>query len=110
MRRGIACLALILAAETCAAEGADPALDALLGTSGDAEYGEYLSSECVTCHQLSGAENGIPSITGWDVKSFAFIMHSYRVKARSNPVMQVIAGRLGDEEIAGLAAYFATLE
>ncbi len=26
------------------------------------EYGEYLSGSCVTCHQLSGADNGIPQL------------------------------------------------
>ena len=37
-------------------------------------------------------------------------MHAYKNKTRENPVMQMIAGRLGDEEIAALAAYFATLK
>ena len=32
--------------------------------AGDRELGEYLSSECVTCHQLSGQFDGIPSIVG----------------------------------------------
>jgi len=35
---------------------------------------------------------------------------SYKTGARSHQVMGMIAERLGDEEIAALAAYFATVE
>jgi cytochrome c len=35
-------------------------------------------------------------------------MHAYKQKLRTNPVMQMMAGRLADEEIAALAAYFAS--
>jgi cytochrome c len=82
----------------------------ILSIPGDAAYGEYLSSECVTCHQASGEDKGIPSITGWPVRQFATVMHAYKSKHRENPVMRSIAGSLADEEIAALAAYFATIE
>jgi len=76
---------------------------------GDREYGAYLSSECRTCHQESGASEGIPDITQWPTEHFVLAMHAYRDGVRPHPVMQMIASRLGDEEIAALAAYFATL-
>jgi mono/diheme cytochrome c family protein len=41
---------------------------------GDRALGEYLSSECVTCHQLSGRYQGIPPIVGWPEQSFVEIM------------------------------------
>ena len=85
----------------------DPAILALVG---DPEYGAYLSGECTTCHQASGADAGMPSIVLWPEEDFVVAMHAYKNKQRTNPVMQMIAGRLGDEEIAALAAYFATLE
>jgi len=81
----------------------------VLAIIGDREYGAYLAAECTTCHQESGASEGIPDITNWPVEHFVLAMHSYRGKLRPHPVMQMIAGRLGDEEIAALAAYFATL-
>ena len=37
-------------------------------------------------------------------------MHAYKQKLRPHPVMQMMAGRLSNDEIAALAAYFATLE
>ena len=77
---------------------------------GDAEYGEYLSGECVTCHQASGKAEGIPAIVGWPPDLFIHALYEYKTKIRKNPVMQTISGRLSDEEMAALAAYFGTLE
>ena len=37
-------------------------------------------------------------------------MHAYRNNVRQNPTMTMMASRLSDEEIAALAAYFATLQ
>jgi cytochrome c len=81
-----------------------------LAIVGDPEYGEYLSSECTTCHQRDGSDDGIPSITLWPVEDFVVAMHAYKRKIRAHPVMQMMAGRLDDEEIAALAAYFAKPE
>lgn len=78
--------------------------------AGDIAFGEYLSGECVTCHSRVGANNGIPPIVGWPVDQFAAVMTSYRDKTRDNQVMQTIAARLTAEEVAALAAYFATLQ
>ncbi len=83
---------------------------AILALEGDPEYGEYLSSECTTCHQAGGEDDGIPSIVLWPEEDFVIAMHAYKNKDRPNPVMQMMAGRLNSEEIAALAAYFATLE
>lgn len=93
------------------ATGTNHDLDpAILAIQGDPEYGEYLASECKTCHQISGANDGIPGISGWPTDDFAVAMHSYKRKLRPHPVMQMMAGRLSDEEIAALAAYFRDLE
>ena len=75
----------------------------------DVAYGEYLAGECVTCHSTDGADQGIPIIIGLEAEGFAYIMHSYRNKELENKVMQLVAGRLDDEQIASLAVYFASL-
>ena len=82
----------------------------ILAIKGDPDYGEYLASECQTCHQADGSDQGIPSVTGWPAEDFVVAMHAYKQKLRPHPVMQMMAGRLNEEEIAALAAYFATLE
>lgn len=81
----------------------------ILALVGDRDFGEYLSNECTTCHRRDGANEGIPSITMWPTEDFVIAMHAYKRKLRPHPVMQMMAGRLSDEEIAALAAYFATL-
>ncbi|MDA9990549.1 hypothetical protein N9E48_07055 [Paracoccaceae bacterium] len=82
----------------------------LLKIKGDPEYGEYLSGDCTACHQIDGSYNGIPSIVGWDEESFIWVMQEYKEKYREHPVMQMMAGRLANDEIAALAAYFANIE
>ncbi len=88
---------------------------ALLGTfetsaiAGDAAYGEYLSGECVSCHQKSGADKGIPPIVGWDEISFIAVMQSYKTGDRENEAMRSVASSLDREQIEALAAYFATI-
>ncbi|QGX99875.1 c-type cytochrome [Roseovarius faecimaris] len=93
------------------ARATDHDLDpAILALEGDPEYGEYLATECLTCHQADGSAEGIPSITRWPVDDFVIAMHAYKRKLRPHPVMQMMAGRLNDEEIAALAAYFKDLD
>ncbi len=82
---------------------------AALEIDGDVAYGEYLSGECVTCHAPSGRDSGIPAITGWPKESFIHALYEYKTDLRSNPVMRTVTARLGDEELAALAAYFGSL-
>lgn len=73
-------------------------------------FGEYLAGECVSCHQLSGINNGIPSITGWDKEVFVRTLKAYKQKERIHPVMEMVTAPLTDEEMEALATYFATLK
>jgi cytochrome c553 len=77
---------------------------------GDRALGEYLSAECVACHQLSGRTVGaIPAIVGLDPASFVAMMNAYRSKERENQVMRTIAAKFADDEIAALAVYFGSI-
>ena len=73
----------------------------------DFGYGEYLAGECAACHQKSS--KGIPQINGIEAKKFVAIIKAYRSKELDNKVMQMMAGRLDDEQIISLAAYFSSL-
>jgi cytochrome c553 len=93
-------IAMVLLGGSAAAQG-----------KGDTALGEYLSGECVTCHQLSGkAVGAIPPIIGVDAESFTALMNAYRKKERDNQVMQTIAAKFSNEEIAALAAYFESIK
>ena len=87
--------------------GLDPGI---LAIPGDPEYGAYLAGECTTCHRPDGADEGIPSITGWPPDDFVIALHAYKRGKRVHPVMEMVAGRLSDEEIAALAAHFHNAE
>ncbi len=93
MRRLAAVAALVTAGHAAAA---------------DVELGRYLATECVTCHRAAAAGGAIPSIVGIDETRFAETVRAYRDRRLPNPVMQNVASRLTDEEIAALARYFAT--
>jgi cytochrome c553 len=75
--------------------------------SGDIALGEYLSAECVTCHQLSGASaGGVPPIVGIPEEAFVAALMAYKTGIRENQVMRGVAARLSPDEMAALAAYF----
>lgn len=82
----------------------------ILAIEGDVAYGEYLASACTACHQRDGSDQGIPAISGWPEEDFVVAMHAYKSELRPHPVMQMMARRLSNEEIAALAAYFAQLQ
>jgi len=76
----------------------------------DLEYGEYLASECTTCHLLSGKQSNIPAIIDRDPELFIAMLEAYKSRDLENEVMQNIAQRLGASEMESLAAYFATIK
>lgn len=84
--------------------------EGVLAIEPDLAYGEYLASECVTCHRIGQGSEGVPQINGWPREAFIKAMFEYRVHARANRTMQMAAQRLDDAEIAALAAYFESAE
>lgn len=104
MSKGRRAPALAFAVSVCAA------MSSVSARAGDAALGEYLASECVTCHQISGQQvGGIPAIIGLPQDAFVALMDSYKRRERDNQVMQAMAARLSAEEVAALAAYFGSL-
>ena len=83
---------------------AEPLLD-----GADFDYGEYLSGQCLTCHQNSSDE-GIPAINGAEALYIAKKLILYKNKELENEVMQLVASALDKEQIASLAIYFNSLE
>ena len=77
---------------------------------GDREFWEYLASECTACHKLTSGSSNIPVIAGRPVKDFIIALYSYKLKTRRSQVMEMVADRLSDEEIAALAAYFSSVK
>jgi cytochrome c553 len=79
--------------------------------AGDRALGEYLSSECVTCHLGSAHKaNGIPALHGMPADQFTALMTTYRRGDRDNAAMRNVAEQLSDQDIAALAAYYEGLK
>ncbi len=89
--------------------GAPGFADIILQIDGDRAYGEYLSGDCVTCHQISGQVSGIPSIVGVPRDYFVRAMVEYKTNVRTNEVMKLRVQNLDNEDIAALAAYFSEI-
>ena len=71
--------------------------------------GKHLAQECTTCHRIDGTDNGIPSIVGLDPEYFAGTIGFYQRGERTNQAMESVAQSLDDEQVAALAAYYASL-
>lgn len=79
-------------------------------SASDVEYGAYLAAECASCHRAGGDdERQIPSIAGLEEETFIAVMQGYKSKTLENIAMQTIASGLDEEQLAALAAYFASL-
>jgi cytochrome c len=52
----------------------------------------------------------VPLISGVPRKELIIALHAYKQKIRKNPVMQMMANRLSNEDIAALAIYFEGLK
>jgi cytochrome c553 len=76
----------------------------------DKAYGEYLASECAGCHRPTGPQvGGVRVIHGMEHAALVKALKEYRDKTRSNNVMQNVAGKLLDDDIEALAAYYSSL-
>ena len=72
-------------------------------------YGKHLSAECSGCHRIDGADNGIPSITGWVPADFITTIAFFKEGSRPNPAMISVARSLDEKQIEALAAYYGSL-
>ena len=104
----IAYLVTFEAEEMAAPFELSPEAQAVLAMTPDVAYGEYLSAECTACH--SAGDAGIPKIEGLEPELFVTAMVEYRTGERTHQVMEMVSGRLGDEEIVSLAMYFKGAE
>lgn len=80
--------------------------------SGNAEQGKKKSQSCVVCHGPNGIASspGFPHIAGQPVIYLAEQLQHFRSGKRQNPVMNVIAKSLTDQDIQDLAAWYSSNE
>jgi cytochrome c553 len=78
----------------------------------DVEAGKAkVQSVCAACHGANGVSvsDAIPNLAGQKPAYLEAQLKALREGTRKNPMMNPIAGQLKDDEIANVAAYFASL-
>ena len=90
------------------------ALLGIAGTAqgaGDVAAGKAKAGACAGCHGANGegkAPN--PPLAGKPQDAFVQAMQDYKSGKRNNPVMKTFAIPLSDQDMANLAAYYASLK
>lgn len=86
----------------------------LAGTAhaaGDAQAGKAKAAACAGCHGAEGqgvATN--PALAGLPEDRFVQALQDYKSGKGANAVMKALATPLSDQDIANLAAYYASLK
>jgi cytochrome c553 len=99
-------LTLALAGATFAAQAQE--------IKGDAARGATLNASCIGCHGIPGYQSSfpevyrVPAISGQNDKYIIAALNAYKKGERKHPTMRAIAGSLTEQDIADLAAYYAT--
>lgn len=105
MKKQIAFLALAGIANLAAA--ADVA-------GGNAKAAEHKVAMCIGCHGIPGYKSGypevyqVPMLGGQSAKYIESALNAYKKGDRKNPSMRGIAAGLSDQDIADVAAYYAS--
>ena len=78
--------------------------------AGDAAAGKEKSATCAACHGAEGIATApnYPTLAGQYESYLAQSLAAYRSGARQNAIMAGFAGQLSDEDIADLAAWYAS--
>lgn len=82
--------------------------------TGDSKAGEKKIAMCVGCHGIVGYQasfpqvHKVPKISGQGEKYIVAALHAYKKGERKHPTMKGISDSLSDQDIADLAAYYAS--
>jgi cytochrome c553 len=81
---------------------------------GDAAAGAKLNATCIGCHGIPGYQSSfpqvhhVPMISGQSARYIANALEAYKKGERKHPTMRAVAASLSEQDIANLAAYYAT--
>lgn len=79
--------------------------------AGDAQAGKAKSDPCAGCHGSNGEGTGsAPALAGKPEDQFVAAIGEYKSGKRGNAIMKSFAKKLADEDVANLAAYYASLK
>ena len=85
-----------------------------MAAEGDAKAAENKNSMWVGCHSIPGYKASfpvvysVPMIAGQNAKYIESALQAYKKGDRNHPTMRAIAETLSDQDMADLAAYYAS--
>jgi cytochrome c553 len=85
-----------------------------LAAEGDAAAGKGKTSMCAGCHGIGGYKTvfpevyHVPRLGGQHAAYLVKALQDYKAGNRSHPSMKAIAAGLSDQDMADLAAYYAS--
>jgi cytochrome c553 len=79
---------------------------------GDAVAGKAVAATCAACHGIDGIslQAGVPHLAGQHAFYIQGAMAAYKTGTRKDERMQQVVGALSDQDIANVAAYYASLK
>jgi cytochrome c553 len=81
---------------------------------GNVEAGKQRAEMCIGCHGIPGYQNSfpevhkVPKISGQSAQYIVAALNAYKKGDRKHPTMRGIASALSEEEMADLAAFYAS--
>lgn len=82
---------------------------------GSADSGKKKTQMCAGCHGIEGFRTAypevytVPKLGGQSANYIVAALKAYKSGDRSHPSMRAIAGSLSDQDMADLAAYYASV-
>jgi cytochrome c553 len=81
---------------------------------GDVAAGREKAFTCTGCHSAPGLRNAypgykVPKLGGQHAEYLVIALKAYQSKERSHPTMQAHASTMSEQDMADIAAYFASL-
>ena len=79
--------------------------------AGDAQAGKAKAGACAGCHGANG--EGVkpnPALAGKPEGELVQALMDYKSGKRANPIMKTFATQLSDQDMANVAAYYASLK
>ena len=81
----------------------------------DIEAGKTSATTCTGCHGIANYNNvypvyKVPKLAGQNEKYLVTALNGYKNGERKHPTMEAQAASLNDQDIANIAAWFASLK
>jgi len=80
-------------------------------SAGDVAAGEKMAAKCSGCHGKNGeGKKNNPALAGMDAAAHVKALQDYKSGTRKDKSMERAVAKLSDQDMADIAAYYASLK